>query len=146
MSDLSSKAAAVAETYAAHEVAQLNERAAQAEALKAAVEAVGPALPAMSSLIEHSHVAAQCIRGVCLDRVLGRAKIVLCVNGEILLEGESGWVPIRPSIAVQQADVGAMVQVLDEALERQLRGKLRERTAEINGRAAKLRAILAVLK
>ncbi len=145
MTDLSDKAATVAENAAAHQAAKLAERTAHAEALKKAIDEVVPALDAMSSMIEHTTRGAPRMAGVCLDRTLGHAKIVLSVNGAPFAEGIHDWDRITYAEAVARAPVADMIRALHDALDRQLRGKLKQRTEEINERAARLRAILAVL-
>lgn len=166
--DLGVKAQRVAEAHADLRGAFDDERAVEATILEAAIQAVSPALPALSSRVctgwevlpDQRQVAtySDSVRGVRLHRAgmhKGDTRAVwLLTDGSLLVVRyqQSGDVVTGTMTgssareAVEVAELQDMLRSLELALDQQLKGNMGRRAALSEERTGKLRAILALLE
>lgn len=134
MNDLKQKSTLVAELHQEHDEAIDEVRRLEAQVLREAIATVLPALPALSGKIAGTPRPGLLLwQAVC---VLDEGTLYHINTGRIVSAEE----------AVQIAHARVMVQALDDALERQIKGKLGTAIDKLEAKAERIKMMLKGLR
>jgi hypothetical protein len=140
--DLATKATKVAELAARQKAAFDEEREAKEVVLRAALDAVRPALEAISSRLTDD------LRGVVLARAeTGPVRtLFLLSDGDLIGFGNVNLMELSVSEALGHFDLNEILESLDRALQAQLSGNAELRIEQAEARAEKLRALVLLAR